>query len=52
MRRPLVSGVGEDVGDQDREHDLPRRLRVRPAPGLGAQGDQEERAEIVRHRRK
>jgi hypothetical protein len=28
---------------------LPRRLRVRPAGGPGAQGDEEQRAEVLRH---
>jgi exodeoxyribonuclease VII large subunit len=37
------------LGDQHGEHDPPRELRVRPAPGLGAQGPDEERAEIVPH---
>ena len=49
VRRPFVLGAGEDVGEQDRQHDLPRRLRVRPLPRLHPEGDQEERAEIAGH---
>ena len=50
VRRPVVRGAGEQLGEDDREHDLARRLRVRAPARLGAQGDQEEGAEIVRHR--
>jgi hypothetical protein len=40
VRRPLVAGAGEDLREQDRVDDLAGGVRVRPAPGLGAQGDQ------------
>ena len=49
VRRPVVLGAGEDVREQDREHDLPGGLRVRPLSGLSAKGDQEEGADVAWH---
>ena len=45
VRRPVVAGRGEQLREQDREHDAARRLRVRAAARLSAQGDQEQRAD-------
>ena len=39
---PVVARAGEHLREQDREDDLAGGLRVRPAPGLSAQGDQEQ----------
>jgi hypothetical protein len=50
MRRTVVRGAGQQLGEDDRDHDLARGLRVRAAARLGAEGDQEEGAEVVRHR--
>jgi hypothetical protein len=49
VRRPVVARAGQQLREQDREDDLARRLRVRTAARLGAQGDQEQGAEVVRH---
>jgi hypothetical protein len=50
VRRPVVGRSGQHLGEDDREHDLAGGLRVRAPAGLGAQGDQEQGAEVVRHR--
>jgi hypothetical protein len=50
VRRAVVRGAGQHLGEDDRQHDLARRLRVRAPARLGAEGDQEEGAEVVRHR--
>ena len=49
VRRPVVGRSRQQLGEKDRQHDLARRVGVRSAAGLGAQGDQEEGAEVVRH---
>ena len=49
MRGPGVLGAGEELGDEDGEHDLARELGLRAAPALGTQGPGEERAEIAPH---
>jgi hypothetical protein len=50
VRRPVVRGAGEQLRQEDREHDLPRSLGVRASARLDAQGEQEQRAGVVRHR--
>jgi hypothetical protein len=50
VRRAVVRRAGEHLGEDDREHDLAGRLRVWASARLGAQGDQEQCAEVVRHR--
>jgi len=50
VRRPVVSGSGEQLREQDREHDVAGGLRVGPAPARGPQGDQEQRAHVTGHR--
>jgi hypothetical protein len=47
--RSVVLRAREHLRDEHGEDHLARRFRVRPAPGLGAQGDQEDGAEIERH---
>jgi hypothetical protein len=49
MRRPLVAGAREHLRDEHAQHDLPRRLGVRTARGSSPDGDQEQRAKILRH---
>jgi hypothetical protein len=49
VRRPLVSGPGEQLGEQDRVDDLARRLGVRAPARLGPKGDQEKGTEVIRH---
>jgi exodeoxyribonuclease VII large subunit len=49
MRWPLVLRAREQLGEDDAEHDPARELAVRPVPGLRAQGQGQERAEIVPH---
>jgi len=49
VRRPVVSGSGEQLREQDREHDVAGGLRVGSAPARCAQGDQEQRAHVAGH---
>jgi exodeoxyribonuclease VII large subunit len=49
VRRPRVLPAGDELRHQHPEHDPARELRVRPASRLGAQGPDEERAEIAPH---
>jgi hypothetical protein len=49
VRRAVVRRSCEHLREDDRKHDLARRLRVRTPARLGAQGDQEQCAEVVRH---
>jgi hypothetical protein len=49
VRRTVVRRAREQLREQDRVDDVPCRLGVRAAASLGAQGDQEEGAEVVRH---
>ena len=49
VRGPFVGGAGEQLRKEDRQHDLARGLGVRAPARLGAQGDQEEGTEVVRH---
>jgi hypothetical protein len=50
VRRPVVRGAGEHLREDDGQDDLARRLRMRAPGRLGAQGDQEQGAEVMRHR--
>ena len=45
-----MARVGEELRQQHGEHDLAGGLRVGTAARLDAQGEQEQRAEVVRHR--
>ena len=47
--RAGVVGRGEELREHDGEHDLPRELRLRPAPALDPQRQSEERADIAPH---
>ncbi len=47
MRRAVVAGAREQLREQDREHDVAGGLGVRAAPGGGAQGEGEERAQLA-----
>lgn len=49
VRRPVVLRAREHLRDEHGEDDLPRDLRVRPTPGLGAHGDREDGTEIAWH---
>ena len=49
VRRPVVPRPGDELRDEHGEDDLAGELRVRPVSGLGTQGPDEERAEIVPH---
>jgi hypothetical protein len=49
VRGTVVPRAGEELGQEDRQHDLPSRLRVRAAPGLDPRHPGEHRAGIVAH---
>ena len=48
VRRALVSGVGEQLGEQNGEHEVSRRVGVGAAAGRGPQGEEQKRAEVAR----
>jgi hypothetical protein len=49
VRRAVVLGRREQLRDEDEEHDLPRRLRVRPRPGARPKGEDEQKGWIAPH---
>jgi len=46
--RTVVAGVGEQLREQDRDHEIARGVGVRAAAGRGAQGEEEKRAQVAR----
>jgi hypothetical protein len=50
VRRPIVAGVGEQLGDQHEQEHLAGRLRVRASAAARAQGCHREGGEFEPHR--
>jgi hypothetical protein len=48
--RTVVLGRGQQLRDEDEQHDLSGGLRVRAGPAAGAEGDDEQGGEIAPHR--
>jgi hypothetical protein len=48
VRRPFVAGAGEQLREQDREHEVARGLGVGAAAGGRAEGEEEQRAKVAR----
>jgi hypothetical protein len=47
--RAVVLGSREQLCDEDEQHDLPRRLRVRARPGARPEGEDEQGVRIAPH---
>jgi hypothetical protein len=52
VRRAVVAGAGEQLGEQDRQHEISRGVGVRAAAGRCAQGQRQERAQVARRARR
>jgi hypothetical protein len=48
VRRTVVAGAGEQLGEQDREHEIARGVGVGAAAGRCAQGEEQKRAQVAR----
>jgi hypothetical protein len=49
VRRAVVLCSREQLRDEDEQHDLPRRLRMRPRPGARPEGEDKEGGRIAAH---